>query len=128
MLVKNYLSDNIKFHLKLLKRNWLKQSQNKLAYIYYDLMSRVWKEEKKAKMKKKKKKERPFGQWVRKEAQRKWGLIQSWRTEWVRVSRREEKNRESKRKLWEIYSEEESVKKKSFFFVQVVFLSVVISI
>ena len=75
-----------------------------------------------------KKKERPFGQWVRKEAQRKWGLIQSWRTAWVRVSRREEKNRESKRKLWEIYSEEESVKKKSFFFVQVVFLSIVISI
>ena len=59
-----------------------------------------------------KKKERPFGQWVRKEAQRKWELIQSWRTAWVRVSRREEKNRESKRKLWEIYSEEECVKKK----------------
>ena len=37
---------------ELKKRNWLKQSQDKLACIYYDLIWRVWKGEKKEKMKK----------------------------------------------------------------------------
>ena len=35
---------------ELKKRNWLKQSQDKLACIYCDLMWRVWKGEKKEKM------------------------------------------------------------------------------
>ena len=103
-----------------------KLKQVGLHLLWFDVKS--VKGRKEGKDKEKKKKERPFGQWVRKEAQRKWGLIQSWRTAWVRVSRREEKNRESKRKLWEIYNEEESVKKKSFFFLQVVSLSIIISI
>ena len=60
-----------------------------------------------------------------------WGLMQFWRTTWVRTSKREEKNRESKRKLWVIHNEEESSEwkeKVSVFFVQIVSLSVVISI
>ena len=60
MLVTNYLSDNIKIHLKLLKRNWLKQSQNKLACIYCDLLSKSVKGRKEGKDEEKKK-ARPFG-------------------------------------------------------------------
>ena len=37
---------------ELKKRNWLKQSQDKLACIYCDLIWRVWKGEKKEKIKK----------------------------------------------------------------------------
>ena len=37
---------------ELKKRNWLKQSQDKLTCIYCDLIWRVWKGEKKEKMKK----------------------------------------------------------------------------
>ena len=77
---------------------------------------------------------RPFGvekdkseeefQWVRLRT------VQSRRTAWVRASKREEENIESKRKLWVIHSEEESSewKEREFFFIQVVSLRVVISI
>ena len=49
--------------------------------------------------------------------------------EWEQV--KEERNRESMRKLWEIHGEKESSEwkeKESFFFTQIVSLSVVISI
>ena len=57
--------------------------------------------------------------------------LQSWRIVWVRAIKSEEKNIESRRKLWEIHSEEESSEwkeKHSFFFAQVLSLIVVISI
>ena len=58
-----------------------------------------------------------------------WGLVQSWRTVWVRVSKREEKNREGKRKYtMRKRAMSEKRERESFFFTQVVSLSVVISI
>ena len=86
------------------KKKLTKAKSRQVSCICCDLMSRVWNEEKK-KEKMKKWKERPFG--VR--FQRKWGLsagLKNCLNEWA--CKGGEKNRESKRKLWEIYSEKES--------------------
>ena len=88
---------------ELKKGNSLKQSQDKLACIYCDLMWRVWKEEKKEKDEEKNREAiRPVKMGVTMWSPREkrspnkwdWGLAQSWRTAWLRASKREEKNRE----------------------------------
>ena len=101
----------------------------KSSHINEDVMLNLWdtvKEEKKKRMKKYK--VRPFSHLEKCEevkSQSKWGLsavLKNYVSKWA--SERVEKNRESKRKLWEIHSEKENSewKEKDIFFSQVVSL------
>ena len=64
---------------------------------------------------------RPFGQREEKKWSPKvWGLMQSWRTVWVRASKREEKNRESERK-YTMNKRAVSEKKESSFLLKLYF-------